>query len=215
MGWDLRDSTAQWTGPLWSVDVDLAHESSHPLIQIHDASQRPVLSVGITPSESDGGHSAAGLEFGDAYVRQKDLIAIFPELAPWRFGYQIDIRLLDEAPPKALAMEIWLSTQTSRLDSHPQLELQLKGERFQALDENCWTSDSLRLGVLVHPLDQQDCHILHEKNGLAMRVFGRFMEKGVIRRMRFRLISALEPESVAYWRDCFEEFSNSPLPLTT
>ena len=215
MSWDLRDSTAHWNGSHWSVDVALAHESGQPLIQIHDTSQRPVLRVGITPSESDGGHSAAGLQFGDAYVRQKDLIAIFPELAPWCFGYQIDIRLLDEAPPKAVAMEIWLSIQTSRLDSHPQLELQIKGERFKALVENCWASQSCRLGVMVHPLDQQDCHIMLEKDGLVMRVFGRFMEKGVIRRMRFRLIAALEPESVAYWRDCFEEFSNSPLPLTT
>ncbi|HUP79256.1 MAG TPA: hypothetical protein VM260_11965, partial [Pirellula sp.] len=103
MSWDLRNSTAHWNGSHWSVDVALAHESGQPLIQIHDMSQRPVLRVGITPSESDGGHSAAGLQLGDAYVRQKDLIAIFPELAPWRFGYQIDIRLLDEAPPQAVA----------------------------------------------------------------------------------------------------------------
>ena len=215
MSWDLRDSTAQWNGPHWSVDVALAHGSSQPLIQIQDASQQPVLSVGITPRELDGSHSAAGFQFGDAYVRQKDLIAIFPELAPGRFGYQIDIRLLDEAPHKALAMEIWLSIQTSRLDSHPQLEVKLKGERFKGLVENSWTSESCRLGILVHPLDQHDCHIMQENDGLAMRVFGRFMEKGVIRRMRFRLIAALEPESVAYWRDRFEEFSNSPLPLTT
>ena len=215
MSWDLRDSTAHWNGSPWSVDVALAHESGQPLIQIHDTSQRPVISVGITPSESDGGHSAAGLQFGDAYVRQKDLIAIFPELAPWRFGYQIDLRLLDEAPLKAVAMEIWLSIQTSRLDSHPQLELQIKGERFKALAENCWASESCRLGVMVHPLDQHDCHILQEKDGLAMRVFGRFMEKGVIRRMRFRLIVAMERESIADWRERFEEFSNSPLPLTT
>ncbi len=225
MSWDLRDSTAHWHGSHWSVDVALAHESGRPLIQIHYASQRPVLSgpvlsgpvlsVGITPSESDGVHSAAGLQFGDAYVRQKDLIAIFPELAPGRFGYQIDIRLLDEAPPKAVAMEIWLSIQTSFLDSHPQLELQIKGERFKALVENCWASESCRLGVMVHPLDQQDCHIMPEKDGLAMRVFGRFMEKGVIRRMRFRLIVAMEPESISDWRERFEEFSNSPLPLNT
>ena len=214
MSWDLRDSTAHWNGSHWSVDVALSHESGQPLIQIHDTSQRPVLSVGITPSESDGGHSAAGLQFGDAYVRQKDLIAIFPELAPWRFGYQIDIRQLDEVSPRTIAMEIWLSIQTSRLDSHPQLELVLKGDLFNALVENCWSSESRRLGILIHPLDQHDCQIMQTSDGLAMRVFGRFMEKGVIRRMRFRLIAAMEPESVEYWQDRFDEFSSSPLPLT-
>ena len=215
MTWDLRDSTAKWNGPTWSADVALDHESSQPLIQIHEASQRSVLSIGITPSESDGRQSAAGLKLGDAYVRQKDLVAMYPELAPCRFGYQIDMRLLEEASSNTLAMEIWLSIQTSRLDSYPQLELVLKGERFIALVENCWASESCRLGVLVHPLDQLDCHIEQERDGLEMRVFGRFMEKGVIRRMRFRLIAGLEPLSVVYWRERFEEFSKSPLPLTT
>ena len=215
MNWDLRDSTAQWNGPHWSVDVALAQESSQPLVQIHDSLQRPVLSVGITPSEQHVQDSAASIPFGEAYVRQTDLIAIFPELNPWRFGYQMDIRLIDEPIRNTLVMEIWLSIQTSLLDSHPQLELQLRGERFKALTDSCWTSDSFRLGLLIHPLDQSDCRIEQLKEGLAMRVFGRFMEKGVIRRMRFRLIAALEPVSAAVWRDRFEEFSNSPLPLTT
>ena len=215
MSWDLRDSTAQWNAPHWSVDVALAQESSQPLVQIHDSWQHRLLSIAITPIEKQVDHSAARMPFGDAYVRQTDLIAIFPELAPWRFGYQMDIRLMDDAHPNTLAMEIWLSIQTSLLDSHPQLELQLEGTRFNAMIDNCWTSDSSRIGLLIHPLDQQDCHIEPEGEGLAMRVFGRFMEKGVIRRMRFRLIAALEPVSAVYWRDRFDEFSNSPLPLTT
>ena len=215
MSWDLRDSTAQWNGPHWSVDVDLAHESSQPLVQIHDSWQRPVLSIGITPSEQQVEDSATRLHFGEAYVRQTDLIAIFPELAPWRFGYQMDIRLMDDAHPNTLVMEIWLSIQTSLLDSHPQLELQFRGEPFNAVMDNCWTSDTSRIGLLIHPLDQQDCRIEQVEEGLAMRVFGRFMEKGVIRRMRFRLIAALEPVTAVFWRDRFEEFSNSPLPLTT
>ena len=215
MSWDLRDSNAQWNGPHWSVDVALAQKSSHPLVRIYDSSQRPVLSLEITPSEQHVKDSATRMPFGEAYVRQTDLIAIFPELAPWRFGHQIDIRLIDNAVPNTLTMEIWLSIQTSLLDSHPQLELQFRGERFNAVIDNCWTGDSSRVGLLIHPLDQQDCYIEQVKEGLAMRVFGRFMEKGVIRRMRFRLIAALEPISTADWRDRFEEFSNSPLPLTT
>ena len=215
MSWDLRDSTAQWNGQHWSVDVALEQKSSQPLVQIHDSSQRPVLSVGITPSELQVEDSATRMPLGDAYVRQTDLIAIFPELAPWRFGYQIDLRLLDATLSNTLAMEIWLSIQTSLLDSHPQLKVQFKGENFNAVIDNGWTSDSSRLGLLIHPLDQPDCHIEQVKEGLAMRVFGRFMEKGVIRRMRFRLIAAIEPLSTADWRDRFEEFSNSPLPLTT
>jgi len=184
-------------------------------MQIQDAAKRTVLSVGITPSERQVNHSATDLLLGDAYVRQNDLIAVFPELAPWRFGYQIDVRVLKDAPIDTLVVEIWLSIQTSLLDSHPQLELQLRGERFNAAVDKVWTSQSLRMGLLVHPLDQRDCHIEQPGDELALRVFGRFMEKGVIRRMRFRLIMAQRPEPAMFWQDRFDEFSKSPLPLTT
>ncbi len=215
MSWDLRDSNAKWHGPNGSLEVALTHALRQPLIQIQDAAKRTVLSVGITPSELQVNPSATELLLGDAYVRQNDLIAMFPELAPWRFGYQIDMRVLKEAPPDTLAVEIWLSIQTSLLDSHPQLELQLKGERFNTAADKGWTSQSMRMGLMVHPLDQRDCHIEQRGDELAMRVFGRFMEKGVIRRMRFRLILGQKPESSVFWQDRFDEFSKSPLPLTT
>ncbi len=215
MSWDLRDSTAKWQGPNGSLEVALTHALRQPLIQIQDAAKRTVLSVGVTPGEQQVNHSAVELPLGDAYVRQNDLIAMFPELAPWRFGYQIDMRVLEDAPPDTLTVELWLSIQTSLLDSHPQLELQLRGERFNAAVDKVWTSQSLRMGLLVHPLDQRDCHIEQRADELAMRVFGRFMEKGVIRRMRFRLILAQRPETAVFWQDRFDEFSKSPLPLTT
>jgi len=215
MSWDLRDSTATWNGRNGSLNVALKHGSREPLMQIQDAAKRTVLSVGITPSERQVNHSATDLLLGDAYVRQNDLIAMFPELAPWRFGYQIDVRVLKDAPIDTLVVEIWLSIQTSLLDSHPQLELQLRGERFNAAVDKVWTSQSLRMGLLVHPLDQRDCHIEQPGDELALRVFGRFMEKGVIRRMRFRLIMAQRPEPAMFWQDRFDEFSKSPLPLTT
>ncbi len=215
MSWDLRDSIAKWQGSNWSVEVALKHAFRQPLLQIRDREKRTLLTVAVTPSEPQVKHSAAELLLGDAYVRQNDLIAMFPESAPWPFGYQIDTRVLNDRPPDTLAVEIWLSIQTSLLDSHPQLELHLNGERFNLTGENCWTSESSRMGLLVHPLDQQDSLIEQRRDALAMRVFGRFMEKGVIRRMRFRLIVTLRPETAVFWKDRLEEFSNSPLPLTT
>ena len=215
MSWDLRGSTANWHVPHWSMDVVFVNGSHQPWIQIHDAVKKTILSVGIMPREQNANHSPAGIPFEDAYVRQRDLIALFPQVVPWNFGYQVDIRMLTDSLLDTLTMEIWLSIQTSLLDAYPQLELQLKGDRFNTLVENCWTSESSRMGLLVHPLDQADCQIDLEMNSLTMRVFGRFMEKGVIRRMRFRLIAASSPKTPSYWRDRSKEFSHSPLPLTT
>lgn len=215
MSWKLGVSAAKWEGPQWSASIALANESEKPLIQIFDGSQQPVVSVAVTPSERHVRHFAAGVPFGEAYVRQQDLIAVFPELAPWRFGYQIDMRVLDTISRERLAIEFWLSIQTSLLDSHPQIELRITGEQFSSVLENIWISDSNQIGLLIHPLDKTDCQIEQAEDGIAMCVFGQFMEKGVIRRMRFRLLSSLGPESSSFWRDRFEEFSESPLPLTT
>lgn len=215
MSWNLRECTAKWDGQPWSIGVDLASELSQPLIQIYDGTKQPVLAIALTPSEQHTTQTSQGIPLGEAYVRQKDLIAMFPESAPWRFGYQVDLRGVSLDLPDRLVLEIWLSVQTSLLDSHPQLELQLRGESFKLSVDDCWTSESSRLGLLLHPLDRLDCQIEPTKDGLAMRVFGRFMEKGVIRRMRFQLIANQQSQPARYWHERFEEFSDSPLPLTT
>ncbi|MCY2983480.1 MAG: hypothetical protein NTY15_07550 [Planctomycetota bacterium] len=215
MSWDLQHSTAKWTEPNWSVDVALSNDQCQPSIKVHDAASRAHLSIGIMPQEPHCLHSAVGIPTGDAYVRQKDLIAIFPETKPWRFGYQMDLRMLESSPTGILTIEFWLSIQTSLLDTHPQLELRFQGDSFRPSVENCWTSQCSSMGVLVHPMDEQDCQIKSVNDELRMTVFGRFMEKGVIRRMRFRLIVAPNSEPAQYWRERFEEFSGSPLPLTT
>jgi len=215
MSWDLRHNTAKWTEPKWSVDVTLSNAKCQPSIIVNDSTNQTRLSIGVMPHEQHGEHSSVGLPNGDAYVRQRDLIAIFPESTPWRFGYQLDLRMLDTPTSGTLAIEFWLSIQTSLLDTHPQLELRLHGELFNPFSDNCWTSQSSRMGVLVHPLDEQDCQIKSERDELRLKVFGRFMEKGVIRRMRFRLVVAPEKKLASFWQDRFEEFSGSPLPLTT
>ena len=215
MSWDLLGSTANWQVPNWAVEAFFVNGSHRPRILLRDAGKETRLNVDISPRDRNANHSAAGIPFEDAYVRQMDLIALFPQTAPWNFGYQVDIRMLTSSQLDTLTMEIWLSIQTSLLDSHPQLELHFKGDPFNSLMENCWTSESAQMGLLVHPLDQADCQIEREKDSLAMHVFGRFMEKGVIRRMRFRLIANRGSMTPSYWKDRSKEFSDSPLPLTT
>jgi len=215
MSWDLRQNTAKWHSPNWSIEIDLAHQPAMPWMRILDDSRKAALSLGIKPSELHDKESASDVPFGEAYVRQSDLIAIYPERVPCRFGYQIDVRMIQDAPSNSMAMEFWLSIQTSLLDSYPQLELRWSGAQFNARSENYWTSTASQMGLMVHPLDQPDCRMEQTEDGITMRVFGRFMEKGVIRRMRFRWIAAMQSETDAFWHERFAEFSESPLPLTT
>ncbi len=78
------------------------------------------------------------------------------------------------------------------------------------------------LAVLVHPLDQADADFAIRGSedsdvvGVAMlRMFDRFMEKGVIRRARIRLIVSNQAIPDKMLRLHYDEFAKSPLPLTT
>ncbi len=215
MSWDLRHTTAKWNSPARSIEIELAPRTAMPWMRILDPSSRVLLNLNVTPTERQGKHSSHQVPFGEAYVRQCDLIASYPEHAPCPYGYQIDVRVLSESPSNAVVLEFWLSIQTSLLDSHPQLELRWSGAHFRPAAENYWTDEASELGLIVHPLDREDCRMDGRLDALTMNVFGRFMEKGVIRRMRFRLIAAQRADSEAFWMERFTEFSESPLPLTT
>jgi hypothetical protein len=147
------------------------------------------------------------------------LIAYFAETEPWHFGYQSAIKMVDSDVVDMLCIEVWLSVQTSTLQSHPQLMLQFRGrqdgEQYECSQPGLWVHSSERSAILVYPMDEPDCRIQPEFSHLNMHVFGGFMEKGVIRRMRFRLLLSERMQPSAVWNKCFQEFLESPLPLDT
>jgi hypothetical protein len=176
------------------------------------------LELEIAPTMDGKRSDASKIPLGDAYVRMNDLIASYPETAPWPFGYQVDVRSVDVHESHCACLEIWLSVQTSLLDSYPQLSVQVPKHAFSERNQGTWISDDHRFCLAVHPLDLSDCQISFsraEQSAVAMLVFGRFMEKGVLRRMRFRLFASESPQSESFWSHQQEQFSRSPLPLTT
>lgn len=227
MTWNLRDdkailetSSIQVVACLqdWSPSISLIDTTSHE--------KETKVVVQIRPVDPSISFPENGLSLGEAYVRQGDVIANYPESTPWPFGYQLDIRsghkigLQNGKENSLLTLEVWLSVQTSLLSSYPELNVNLEGESFSHLGDGFWLDSESRVALLVHPLDLADC-ILDgptrsvPNSQIQMKVFGRFMEKGVIRRMRFRILVANAPSSQEFWQDCWNEFSESPLPLTT
>jgi hypothetical protein len=183
---------------------------------VKDGTNQGLFEWAVHPMDEGAPIQTDALLLGDAYCRQNDLIAHYPEVEPWRFGYQMDVRwVAAESSKDWTCLEIWLSIQTSLLESSPQLTLSFSKQSFHVDREGLWTSLSHRIGLMVHPLDRKDCVVDVEKDSLEMTVFGRFMEKGVIRRMRFRLVVSTNAQPATFWKDRQHEFSNSPLPLTT
>jgi hypothetical protein len=182
------------------------------------ASGPPRAAIEIQPRQANASDAWTPLPCSDAYVRQSDLIVTYAQADPWSFGYQVDFRVHEALAEGVQGLELWLSIQTSLLESMPQLWI-------KPLD--CgpdWTLGSVMLAdhgkaaMVIHPLDQADCRTVAASRPEALgrlEVFGGFMEKGVIRRARLLIAWSDEKIEKAVWSQLFEEFADSPLPLTT
>ena len=234
MAWILRDQIATWDAGEWIVSVDL---HTDPRLAIRrNGVDRFIASV--NPQDGDEAPSETSLVLADSYVRQRDLVAAYPEQAPLRFGYQTYVSVVDTdqcasecvsedtnedtsvaGNSSLLAIECWLSVQTSTLEAYPQLILNLAAGDAKLAEqsaEGVYLSSDKKTAVIVHPLDASDARL--DKNSRDVQTlvaFGRFMEKGVIRRLRARIILSDQPMEAEEWKACREIFANSPLPLTT
>lgn len=170
-------------------------------------------------SETAELHATKPLKCDDCYVRENDLIAIYPQVFPWAFGFQVDFRFQKGLVAGVDALELWLSVQTSLLESTPKLTLHPTAEGPTWKEGRHWVAGHGQAVMMPHPLDRADCHAATSpKTGEIFQIdcFGRFMEKGVIRRARWLLAwsTSKAPLSVSTIDSVHERFAESPLPLT-
>ena len=130
----------------------------------------------------------------------------------------------------ALAIELWISVQTSLLDTHPAIEIRSRAPDAQwhdltLKDLSVDKSDHTAIGlvkksgvtamVMIEPSDaQQARRIVQRSDEFTLRVLGDFMEKGVIRRARLRLLAVTAELPRSKITSLFRSFTDSPLPLT-
>jgi hypothetical protein len=218
MSWTKNEAYAQCNLGTWTARVDLRDQPSLSLFEDQTKPPVKVLFVpqeALQPASRHQPHSHdSHLQLGDSYVRQSDLVTIFPEHEPFRFGYQVYF-CVKPSLPNTMLVELWLSVQTSTLESHPQIKLVMEGCSLMAESRSLYRSHDKTCGLLVHPLDALDCSpVTESRPGSAFLVFGRFMEKGVIRRMRCQVVVSSVGLSSADWEQLLDSFSQSPLPLT-
>lgn len=218
MTWKLHDDQATCEFPGSRIHVSLGSPvrlsvaaSSHS-----DRDQHGDWQIEIAPHEAGLKSPATAHPLSEAFIREHDLIAAYHQTAPWPFGFQIDFKRHTTPIPGLHCLEMWLSVQTSLLECHPQLWIRLHSAAHAWASGPRITSQDHRCGWLLHPLDQPDVHIVQgPKRSLDhIELFGRFMEKGVIRRARGLLMWADQPITDARWDRVVAEFESSPLPLT-
>jgi hypothetical protein len=162
----------------------------------------------------------------DAYVRGDDVVVFYPEHRQQPYSLQLDFRAL-QSPEMLLGLEVWVSVQTQLLECYPAVQISFRsqsaGLRGPAGDpgaplmihHQAWTP-ACTSHIWVHPLDAPEASWSETSPGdrQSVLLFGKFMEKGVIRRARLQWwlgSASLDPAKVAALR---QQFAISPLPLT-
>ena len=180
----------------------------------------------------------------ELFVRQEDLITRFAQNPEDDFGFQIDWRLMAPSETFDVGVEIWLTVQTSLLESVPRLGIQSQGlpsgwtcwKHRELIDDEVGdpvveaTSSSSELGVaalmwsreqtsflwLIEPSDQDhiDWNSHAEDATQSGTLFGHFMEKGVIRRARMQLFACAGLLQKSDVSRAYRALAERDLPLT-
>lgn len=179
----------------------------------------------------------------EIYSRKEDLICRYRQSESDLFAFQLDWQLLPAVGPFAFGAELWLSVQTDLLDAKPELEVTCQATSSQAwqvlshekISDEPISNDQHSRGPaamvsrgigqggkpicgvwLIEPSDQVHTRLRSDVAELSQTVgmFGHFMEKGVIRRGRMQFLLALKSVSDSDVAHAYQQFANSPLPLT-
>jgi hypothetical protein len=229
--WQLNDNVATFVVSQLRGTIDLSRPEMGIAISELDRSTHRVL--GATFPES------SKVNLRESYVRGADLIALYPQTNARPFNVQLQYRL-DETNG-VVSIEQWISNYTFSLDTHPIVDVSLfdLGE-CMGIDYYCFDNDVLKqveanslqpetpvaaivktchddnsLVAMIHPCDQDDTTVFASDSSLNVKLFGQFMEKGVIRRARLKLCVYRRSRVHRPIAEMYQEFAASELPLTT
>lgn len=172
----------------------------------------------------------------EQYVRQNRLTINYPQ-ADGLYAIRLSIEPMDSSPDQ-IVMELTVSIQTDLLDSHPMLDLHAPGSNVASFgmvgEQKNWreemrvshlTADSVNTvegsyGTLAVLLDRHDAPAttcLSDEGQLRLRLFGDFLEKGVIRTARPWIVmhQGNSPLDKTPLLRRYQDLEQRPLPLAT
>ncbi|MCC9657238.1 hypothetical protein [Rhodopirellula halodulae] len=151
-----------------------------------------------------------------------------PQAAECQYSLKLAVRVI-EASETRLVIEPTLSIQTLLLDTHPTLDLTALGDCGVIFDEGDTLGDGSppistvslsgetgSIAVLLAPTDAPFTTDLRHEGHLQLRLFGEFLEKGVIRKARPWIILDRTEQGIseADLKGYLKRLCETPLPLT-
>jgi hypothetical protein len=160
----------------------------------------------------------------EQYVRGDELHLLMPQ-GDNEFGVKLTLEPVDSTASDRFILQATVSIQTSLLDTHPKLDIAASAETTQPIgDAGASGSPPVLVanqgdGFVAVLLGKHDSPFTTNNTTdaeISLRLFGDFLEKGVIRKARPWFVlgcgeAAPTPEALLALAD---ELSNSPLPLT-
>ncbi len=157
-------------------------------------------------------------EIADSYARCADFVARLAQGENDAFGLTLQTRSV-QSDQRALIVEWVVEMQTRLLESYPAVRLTVADASIvsRAPEAYLLRVNDRFLSILLTPRDQAACReVAPAEDRLALRIFGDFLEKGVIQKCRMWLIhwGEQQPDD-AELAAALEQLNQSPLPLTT
>ncbi len=155
---------------------------------------------------------------GDSYIRGNDFIARLPQSERDDFGLTLQARFVRETAAPLLLQ--WITEmQTRLLDSHPAVLLQFDAQQYRpwAAGVDLFRHGDAHFSVMRSRRDQAASRCEGaEQNRLTYRLFGDFLEKGVIQKCTCWLAFwGQQPPGDEQLQSTFGYVCDAPLPLTT
>lgn len=194
-----------------------------------DPADQPLLS--IQPVDDNPLPTAA-----EQFVRGNRIFVNYPQ-ANGNYAIRLALEVI-EATANGLVVEASLSIQTDLLDSHPMLDLVVQGKRIDRFDppeqESDWHAplvsstrgarpltvaqrESYRTAILLGPHDAPFTTDCSDQERMRLRLFGDFLEKGVIRTARPWIVldQTGQTESLDRLLRLHRQLCGRPLPLSS
>ena len=166
-------------------------------------------------------------QVSEQFVRGDELHVTYPQGAGI-FELKIALRPI-ESTANRLVLQATIAIQTDRLDTHPQIDVVALGRAIAfhkpadpAASDRCSAPISVAtdadhaVGILLGQQDSPFTTNHSSDSRLALRLFGDFLEKGVIRKARPWIVISrnTDPPSMSDLEARWRELCASPLPLT-
>ena len=155
----------------------------------------------------------------EQFVRGRQLHVSFPQQSN-RFGVRIVIEPI-QCEEEFVVFEFTISIQTSLLDLHPMLDIVSKGKTTQnekpsngSPGVSIIESSNLTTAILLGQHDSPFTTDHSSETEVSLRLFGDFLEKGVIRKARPWFVVSTKPRDEISLVKLLENLNDSPLPLT-